>query len=535
MVNRLKIVVLLSACILAFLAAPAAAEHQYYFEVPAMTIDAYPQQDGSMKIKYRIKFKNLSSDPLDIVDIGVPHDDYDLDAFSASIGGHALSSIRPSEYVKPGVEVPLSNRSIAKGKTSTFQIEFTMPKMIYYDDDDANYTSVVFGNTYFGSDFSTGSMKLTMNFHFPEGITGNETKWHREKPGSMKTVGGHIVFTWEIPEASPSSMYKFGIGFPTRYVNADAIQKYSLCADLILKCFTLIIFAIPIILPLGIIVLLIVWRVWAHRRRMKKYLPPALSIEGAGPKRGLTAPEAAIILELPPDRVLMTILFGLMKKQAVRVISEKPLKLDKVDPAPKKLRPYELQFMAAIMNDHTVSEKKLRKMFVALIKSVNRKLKGFSRKDTRVYYRHIMDVAWKKVEAAATPDLGEAFADRADWLLLNDDFGDKTKEVFQEREVVVMPRWWGHGWGHPIGDGATPAGPGGSISMPGADFAHSFTNSLTSFSNTVVDSVSSFTQSITKITNPPPVSTSSSSGGSSGGCACACACAGCACACAGGR
>jgi hypothetical protein len=53
----------------------------------------------------------------------------------------------------------------------------------------------------------------------------------------------------------------------------------------------------------------------------------------------------------------------------------------------------------------------------------------------------------------------------------------------------------------------------------------------------MVSNVVSFTDGVTKTTNPPPVRSSSgwtSSGGGGCACACACACAGCACACAGG-
>jgi len=45
-----------------------------------------------------------------------------------------------------------------------------------------------------------------------------------------------------------------------------------------------------------------------------QYLPPKISIEGKGIKRGLTAVEAGILLEEPLDKILTMILFGLIKK-----------------------------------------------------------------------------------------------------------------------------------------------------------------------------------------------------------------------------
>lgn len=543
MVKRISLIVVFLCLLTLASGVTALAGHVYYFSMPSMTVDAHPQPDGMMRIVYTIVFENLSSDPLDIVDIGVPHKDYDLSTFKAWINGYPLSTIRPSQYVKPGVEIPLSNHTIAKGKKSAFKVEFTMPQMIYYDDDDKSYVSVEFGNTYFGSDFTTGTTKLTMRYHFPPGVTANETKWHRDEPTDMRNVGDHIVFTWVNENASPSKMYKFGIGFPTRYVEASMIQEHSVLGDIAESaaacagaCFAVIGGLIPILFPIMFFLVPVIWRIIAHRRRMKHYLPPALGIEGAGPKRGLTAPEAAVVLELAPTRVLMMILFGMIKKGAVKIISRDPLKLERAEPAPKGLRPYEVQFLAAIKKDQTLSERDLRRMFIAMVKATNNKLKGFSRKETRQYYRTVMKVAWEKVETASTPQVGDAFAQRAEWLMIDDDFADRTGRTFANRDVVIMPRWWGY-WHGPGYYGSSPAsvgGGGGGISIPGANMANDFTTALGNFSNTIVDSVSSFTNEITQATNPPPVRTSSSGSYSGGGCACACACAGCACACAGG-
>ena len=42
----------------------------------------------------------------------------------------------------------------------------------------------------------------------------------------------------------------------------------------------------------------------------------------------------------------------------------------------------------------------LQKGIVDLVKSVNKKLKGFSRKETVAYYKSITDRAWQQVTAA---------------------------------------------------------------------------------------------------------------------------------------
>ncbi len=533
MVRRVALLLVLA---LLFAGGAAEAETKYYFEVPEMVIDVRPNEHGMTRIEYAITFTNRSPDPLDIVDIGVPHDDYELGTFQASINGANLSTIRPSQYVKPGVEVPLTGHEIANGATAVFRISFEMPKMIYFDDNDANYTSLEFGNTFFGSDYTTGQMKLRVNFHFPDKVTGNETKWHRQEPTSFNAKSDHIIFTYVVADASPSRMYKFGIGFPIRYVDKKAIQKHSACLDLANQCMGLIGAIGPVALPLAIFGLPIMIGIIAARRRRKHYLPPSIGIEGAGIKRGLTAPEAAVLLELPPDRVLTMVLFGLIKKQALRIVKDKPLRVETVTPAPEGLLPYERDFLKARKGDGSFDEGDLRTMFITFVRAVNTKIKGFSRKESRAYYQNVVKTAWDTVAQAETPQVGEAFATRSEWLLLDSDYADRTKKIFHDRDVVIFPHWWGwgHGWSHGGGGHTAGTDAGGSFSMPGASFAHDFTTRLSNFSNSVVDNVSSFTASITNITNPPPPSSRGSGGRSGGGCACACACAGCACACAGG-
>jgi hypothetical protein len=57
-----------------------------------------------------------------------------------------------------------------------------------------------------------------------------------------------------------------------------------------------------------------------ERKRRLEYLPPKLSIEGNGIKRGLTAVEAAIVMQQPMDRILTMILFAVVKKGAAQVV-----------------------------------------------------------------------------------------------------------------------------------------------------------------------------------------------------------------------
>ena len=83
------------------------------------------------------------------------------------------------------------------------------------------------------------------------------------------------------------------------------------------------------------------------RRRKLQYLPPKITIEGHGIKRGLTAVEAAILMEQPLDKVMTMILFGAVKKNAAEVLDRDPLKLKVTSPLPEGLHEYETNFLNA--------------------------------------------------------------------------------------------------------------------------------------------------------------------------------------------
>jgi hypothetical protein len=302
----------------------------------------------------------------------------------------------------------------------------------------------------------------------------------------------------------------------------------------------------------GFIVLIGWIAVTSERRRKMKYLPPKIRIEGHGIKRGLTAVEAAILMEQPMDKILTMILFSVLKKEAASVLSRDPLKLEITEPAPEGLRSYEVKFLEAFKEKNARTRRKvLQRLMVALIKSVSNKMKGFSHKETLAYYKKIMDRAWEQVESADTPEIkSQMFDEHMGWTMLDDDFNDRTQEVFRTGPVFV-PIWWHRydpGWSRtarsaPKATSTRPVSAGGRPSttslptLPGGNFAASVVTGIQGFSSDVVGNITDFTSGITNRTNPIPKSTSRSGGWSGGGgssCACACACAGCACACAGG-
>jgi hypothetical protein len=280
------------------------------------------------------------------------------------------------------------------------------------------------------------------------------------------------------------------------------------------------------------------------KKRKMQYLPPKVSIEGHGIKRGLTAVESAILMEQPLDKVLTMILFGVIKKDAAKVITRDPLKLEIAPELPEKLHEYEKDFLAAFKEpDAPKRSRAIQEMMIKFVKSVSEKMKGFSRKETLDYYKSIMERAWQQIEAADTPEVkSQKFDEALEWTMLDKDYDDRTRRTFSG--PIFMPHWWGsydptYRPASTVSSSPFPTNrpiSTSSNSLPGADFAAQMVTGVQTFSQKTIGNVNTFTEKITGKTNPPPKPSgrSGGSGRSSGGCACACACAGCACACAGG-
>lgn len=526
--NAVIVLVFLGMAVALF---PNGSSADYVFSVDKNYVDVYIERSGKIGIYYELTFTcTPSGKAIDIVDIGVPNKHYILSSATADLDGAKLKKIRRSEYVHPGIEVHLLGKKITPGTSGTLHFYVECKRVLYQDTEDKTYTSFRFSPTWFSPKFSRGKTDLQVSFHFPAGVKPDETKWHqKEFDAHSLDDEGRIVFTWIDGSASPSRQYTYGVSFPKKYVEPGAIVKKKAVRRR--SVFDVIGSFFPFLIPL-IIIMIGVAASLTQKRRLMKYMPPSLSIEGVGIKRGLTAVEAAILLEKPLDRVCTMILFGLLKKEAVKVAKAKPLRLEVLKKEKEELHEYESLFLAAVNKKGRVSETKLRKVITNLIKGSNEKMKGFSRRDTREYYRSIVNKAWEQVASSETQEVASEVLDKEmEWLIADERYEQRMKDVLGDR-VVAVPLWY------PVYRTGAPTGvPGPGLSVPslaGSEFANSVVQSVEGFAHGLVGKVESFTGAITKVTNPSPVKSGSSWSSGGSGCACACACAGCACACAGG-
>jgi hypothetical protein len=561
MKRRLLAIILLLGVLSLAIAPSIAYAQDYSFSVPQAQVNFFINKDGTASIEYFYDFVNApGAHDIDFVDIGVPQtNDYDLNSVVADVNGTSITDIEVSTVVTPGITLGLGSHAIPPGGSGRVHAKIGVVRKIVFPSDLTNekepYASVSFSPNWFDSANAKGTTDYTVNILFPAALEQTEPRYHipQKWPGpSAPNTGVDQAtdlkfYSWHATNANIFTQYIFGASFPSRLVPAASIQAKPFITlppieDLI--CWG---FAIFFVLVFG---LAIYGSVVGSRKRKMKYLPPKIAIEGNGIKRGLTAVEAAVLMEQPMDKILTMVLFSSVKKGAATVVTKDPLKLTVTDPLPETLQAYEKEFLFAFQETNLTERRKLlQTMMINLVKTITEKMKGFSRKETITYYESIVDQAWKQVETAATPDVkSQAFDDNLDWTLLDRRFNDRTRDTFRTGPVF-LPVWWSR-YDPVFGRGASSAPVNlvggvtpiniGRPSVPGSDFAASVVNSIQSVAAGAVGDVAAFTGGVTDKTNPVPVTNYSSSGRSGGSgtghcaCACACACAGCACACAGG-
>ena len=289
----------------------------YSFTLDEEVVHAFWQEDGTLQLEYVFVFTNdPGAPPIEFVDVGMHNKAYDLSNIVATVNGQP-------------------------GETGTVAVTiWGIPNVLYEDTQEDEYASARFSPTWFDSSSVHGNSDITMVYHLPPGVQPEEPRWHAspsgwpESPSTGLDDDGRVVYAWRNPTASGSKQYEFGASFPLAYVPEGSIVRapaFTIDTDALFSicCMGGVLAGIIGLIGLG---------TWSSRRRKLDYLPPKISIEGHGIKRGLTAIEAAVLLERPLDRVLTMILFSLIKKEAARVVKEDPLTIETIEPLPKKMK-----------------------------------------------------------------------------------------------------------------------------------------------------------------------------------------------------
>jgi len=377
----------------------------------------------------------------------------------------------------------------------------------------------------------------------PEGVKENETR-HGENTWTNLSQDpleeGKWVAYWNQSNLPPNAQYPIATSFPKEYVDKWYSESPLDRIGGVIGSLVLPVFALSIIAVAAVVV-------FRNLRRFP-YSRPSFAMEALGVRKGLTAVEAATLLDVDPRRILTMVLFGLMRKGAVNIVEPKPkLRLQVISTA--GLRYYEDWFVDAIVFESrvgTLSDKGLAGLILKLRREVNNKVKFYCRADTVKYYERVVENAWNQVRVAGTPEVkAEAFNQELEWLMMAPRFRSRVERVFgRGEEIPVQSSWWLPYWSAhyaPSGFRGAEGKPATVQSLPGVQFAHAAVTTIESTAGRIVANVEAFSKILSFATPSVEAKASARAPVSRGGCvcacascACACACASCACACASG-
>ncbi|MBN1589509.1 MAG: hypothetical protein JW888_08345 [Pirellulales bacterium] len=603
--------VLAVAC-LWFCGEPAAAA-PYRFQVPKADMRVLVRPDGAVRVVYDLVFKNEpGAHPIDIVDIGTFHEGYHLGNVRASCDGFNLSDIRKSTEIDTGFEVHMERATIMPGRSATLHVEYTMPQMVYQDTTREDYASLQVSPTWFGSEYVVGQTELKVVVQLPKGVKPGEVFWQDVKFDQKAADGDTTVVGWYRPHFRLDHQERFSVSFPRGNIPVVRMTKLGLLLKwfrestqarvvvglLVVGLWTLAFFrftggtgfSVYVVLT-GLMVwafvavpevelaavpiagALVFWNEWALSRRKAHYMPPIAQVEGGGIKRGLTAPEAAMLLELPLSKVLTLVIFGMLKKGLLRQIEADPLKVAVNEPflVDMKTLPttaveraelyrrvahktgiavhkYEHPFLYLIQRNPSKPLKDIN--FSAPLKQLITRLvgrmKGFDLSDTKDYYQSIIRRALEQAKSIGDVPMREKVIDRNfEWILMDHDY----PTVFAGH-TPYRPIWTrGSSYAGMGGGTATSAAPsvGGATSF--GDVARSFAGWTENTMGSMASAISPGSLNLAKPSGgfldlsgadsltgemlsalTEGVGSGRGGGGFSGcacaGCACACACAG---------
>lgn len=535
--------------ILFFTTCNLANAEDYSFYVNKNHVLVEINDDGSADIKYEITFTTANNGKaIDIVDIGLPNKHYKLETAAADIDGVSLKTIRPSEYVSIGVEIPLTNNHIHKEEMKTLNFRITNDKMIYQDDSDERFASIEFYPNYFSSKYTQGTTDLSVSFIMPEGLTkDNIVVRHNPDVVFSENSDQRLVVTWNDKSASPSKQYKFGVSFPkdsvstvypaSDYTPASSFYTYGKSNSGQNDILNGICQLAGVFIYLGIFILFVILGEVSRRGAKYKYLPPAVKVEGFGVNKELTPPEIAIINQLPIPRISSIYLARLIQLGIIEELDNKYRikKLNTDLELLNMLSKNEREFFRIIeinspdYKGTKAVEKRLKAFYVDIITELKGKLKKYDRKATINYYKILVNGFWQEIsDSQKEMNLYKSriitdHLDKTFLLLMTDKyFASKIKPILNNKDIP-KPKWILN-----LKKSKTHMNKMLQQAVLQDDYIdddYDFYIDLFDGYDYFIDiSMDDFTTSITKTTNPAVFTTSSSYGGG-GGCACACACA----------
>lgn len=432
MVNRTAIIVaFLAVCMVCALATSVTTAQSNLYTVDHEWSQIFINQDGTIDLIYNITL-TVTQGTIHAFDVGQPNRDFTLGQAIDQYGNQLNVYSFTPDVASVDFEQPLK-----VGDSIWYTITTNVSGMIYNDTMNPGNYGMQFIPQWISD---TAVSDVRVQIVLPPGVTTQDVKTTENFYNGTSTIEGNLAIYWEIASIAANQQVTLGLSFP-----ASSMPNYTPSTSGNGGGLDLLIMAIGVFAVFAaiFIVVFIIYRLGKNN-----YTTPKVSMETLGIKRGLTAVEASYLLDLKPTQIVTEILYSLLQKRAVWAEQTKPsLKLRVLAPYENKtgsqanpLRYYEIDFLSALKPDGTLDEEKLAQAIMFLRDSVDKKLEGYSRKDTVDYYRKIVAKAWGQVEQAGTPELASnAYNQQMLWLMMDPNQRARTETVFRDRPFRLVP------------------------------------------------------------------------------------------------
>lgn len=200
------------------------------------------------------------------------------------------------------------------------------------------------------------------------------------------------------------------------------------------------------------------------RRKKIPYEPALARIEGGGIKRGLSAPEASVLLGRPLNLTLTLILFEMLRKGFLVQEQATPLivgiapafQIKQGSPSlneikeqrrrvaqqlPAALALYEEAFLEVLQTQQGHASKIHFSIAVQpVIRFVAGRVRGYSLAETRAYYEALIERAPKEArsDGVLTMERQKVFDRNFAWLLMHPEFAS----ILDKDDYSYQPIWW---------------------------------------------------------------------------------------------
>src|SRR4030042_6436934 len=361
---------------LSYISAATAQEREYHFD--REWVKSWINQDGTIDLFYDMSLTLDSGPNINFVLIGQPQGDFTTSE-AVDQYGHTLTKSDESSGSDYKVQVNLYE-PLRAGQTVRFNLTTNVARMIWEDTQNPGNVGMKFTPTWWEQ---ASIYDLRILVILPAGVNIDMVKTTEIFWNSTSVEDGRLGVYWEKQNLSPNERYPIGVSFPAEYVEKYEKQPTGVAA--FFQTYG------PVLLISGFSIVIIIFVIYAARK--KSYLSPRVSMETLGIRRGLTAVEASYLLDLKPTQIVTEILYSLLQKRAVWVESANPaLKLkimplfqNKTGTDENQFGYYEIDFLHAVKDDGTLGEEKLAQTVMFLRDTLERKLRGHSRRHPGAY------------------------------------------------------------------------------------------------------------------------------------------------------